>query len=867
MITIRRMLLGLLLVGSVACFQWLSQPAKIVDLDVRPVKASLLATEDVNEQSASQLSDGSWTEFTINPFSRRIRVLANATIEPHQIAETQTGEKAATQWRFCLEYQLLDSSGRVLKAGDYSFRSTIPGQFNEETGAFEPRVFADAGRLIATGSESMELASTLPLATGVHRAAVLRLREKSKLQSMAQIFVRVFDQMTAEHLEKVETWQQLSIDERNRICAESVYTSDLLSDGERQSMLKLRWVPAIKRNQFDTQSLYFRKSPRRTEHREATPETLGTLISPGRYLVFRVPDGPGHVRVHASTEKGGDDVSLEIRYQCADSNDLLSFQGTISAARRDAFPVNGGLLLLRAKTPIRVRAIWCESLQTDDSIPLPPDETTIASVMVDSRPAQFNIHPTKYNDTLVRFVLRVPDVGSSGNVTATTLDGPTGTLHAPPSQAPQVRFQFLDQDGEVVGESFWECDAAISAFDHCVVKEKVAQVSEPAECYFSLSPNVFAVRVGCDDFRVLVSSYVRPNGLPWKIDLRNETRATERAERVVSKSWFSIDPRDEAALKAEQRICSVKLQSRPVERNVAILSGRYQWHQFQPNGMWIGNEAMVAAEQQIGDPARSAMSLYYAIEPLGEYVFESFVSDHVATSTSGRLICIADGAIGKLTVFVDGQAWFTRAIASRCATIDLPNPLPDSGTIQISSEGDARVFLRGRVVHKAQRFYRRTLHALADLDHAAQSAETRSEKGMRSGRLTFPYEKLSDADEMVSVKFFASDSNQVPVARDRSLRLRIDGVPDKGANKLLPSWTIRNRVYRFTDRFSDQSIVFDTGKSLSSPVQCIIKLGSDLPQGDYRLVVESPGACADCYVLVTQSVAGESPQRFLHRDK
>jgi hypothetical protein len=81
------------------------------------------------------------------------------------------------------------------------------------------------------------------------------------------------------------------------------------------------------------------------------------------------------------------------------------------------------------------------------------------------------------------------------------------------------------------------------------------------------------------------------------------------------------------------------------------------------------------------------------------------------------------------------------------------------------------------------------------------------------------------------------------------------------------SWTVTDRVYDLRPLDESPSLLMGSTTQVDAGHRCFIRLGAELPPGDYTINVERSDDGSDGLVLLYQTVAGKSGIRQINIGK
>ncbi len=167
--------------------------------------------------------------------------------------------------------------------------------------------------------------------------------------------------------------------------------------------------------------------------------------------------------------------------------------------------------------------------------------------------------------------------------------------------------------------------------------------------------------------------------------------------------------------------------------------------------------------------------------------------------------------------------------------------IPAAGKFEIRGAARTRFFLSGLEFKNVPCYLKRTAQRLQD------------------GELTFKYQKLTNADELLTLQLYRT----VDQAERCKLRVRI-GLPESSQTALEKpqiSWTATDRLYDLRAVHESQSVLLGKNGRVDTGHRCFILLGQELPPGEYTINVCQLDDHSDGFVLLYRTIAGEMPLR------
>ena len=804
--------------------------------------------EDANRKSSTILSSDVWVEYQIQSDANSIRLLTNVALDSRDAPDHDL-DNPRTGWRYSVNYELLDENRTVFKKATYHFRSQVHQLMDVESGEAIYPIFFGKSSLVATQTRVMQL----PINRDDQRVAILRVKVSKSDPKIHEVVSRVLVRREREDYDKRTTWNRMSTVRREGLSRFCVYGHDLLTISERNNLLRWQWKSAPVISQFKKRYLFFIGD---IDDQQVRGDQLpaGLFVDKDWLGTIPVPETSKNVRLEFRwVERTEADESK--------SSATIQWTGANAASRAKAFhtsgqmqsevnvSVDGGLLQIRADRPVVVRAfVPAADLPAEEvlvegagerEIGITPDMNFVRTFLTDSRAVQYGVTHIDNQPTPLRLIVRYPYAqlfSNLGNAIGDELS--SLAVHGPA----EATWEFLRQDGSVIDRGELEISTLPSAYDRFTVAGKRELISNPNEFFFSVPVDVSAVRIASQDYRVLVSAYVRPMNMRNSVQIPEDYHAYNRITST-RRTWYSINPTNCESLIQDNRSFIVQSQSRPAEPNDEVLAGRYEWERFVPVGNWVARSLLVPQAMEAKVRESAIQSIYYELPLRRVCNYSSHSSEAFADFVDTRIAFVSDDHPGRVSIDVNGVPVYSESIRSARGEISLDNiDFGESGTLEIKSENDARFFLVGKEVPSSKMFLRRSAQRL------------------KGGYLDFQYEKTSEADELVTLQLFrpAGDSQRCRVHVD------IEGVTVINAHRVvLPSWTLRQREYDLRAQAGHDSILLGHSDQVDQGYRCFIRLGNDLPAGKYQIKVRCVDGDQDAYALLYRVVPGERPRRSI----
>ena len=160
----------------------------------------------------------------------------------------------------------------------------------------------------------------------------------------------------------------------------------------------------------------------------------------------------------------------------------------------------------------------------------------------------------------------------------------------------------------------------------------------------------------------------------------------------------------------------------------------------------------------------------------------------------------------------------------------------DHGKLRVVTDDGVRVFVSGLKIDATDVWFRRT---------AMRVEQSPS---------VFEYEKTTQDDEYLTLVLYRHQSE----TSRAGLNAKILGMEaESDFREPLGAWTIRNRSYDISASPVADSLLMDRSGKLDSGSRCFIKLGSDLPQGRYKIEVQREDKQSG-YLLLYQTTPSQN---------
>ena len=795
------------------------------------------STEAVGERRLSQLQqsqisavytlpESDWLLFELPRVPEPIRVLTSGSLAVRPAAAEETD----LEWRYALEYRLLDASGGVLVGRRYHHATRLT-EYREARGERVTGSFYFAGGLVPTDTRVM-LLHPLDLPP---RAARLALRLAEKDPELVDVTARVYHNETVAPRNLRHQWQRLPEERRQLLARANVYPAALLTESEKRNLLGRRWAAiapeGVEGRDYKRRELY---TPRELPGEEIRDEPLpgGFLAGPELHGVVPLPESGGRVRLllePVGSEPPPPPGTILIRWfgrsLLERSERRLVWNG--GSVEFEA-PFAGGLLEVTSSLNMTLRAWLRRAGSETREEEITPEPAYVWAYLIEGEVA-------------VEFQLR-----SASQALPFRLDlrRPAASFASGSSQAsgPEARYELLSEDGRTLEAGTLAVAAPVSRHDAWPVRGRLTRISEAAIYYFALPPATARLRVVSPQAPLLVTAYDRPAALPRRIAIPEDAYDFNRDD-VLQRPWFLLKAANAVKLARLGRAPSLRVQPRPPADVPEVRIGQYLREEFQPEGA-RGARPLLTPWEWAETPGGKALSSAFCELPAGEDVPLRIESEDGRREASPALLYLSPSA-GALTLrsFLDGSLRHEVTVHAGRGLVALPRVALGPHRFRATASRAARLWLS----HVEPCSGRRLLKRLAYPIPAAG--------------LSFSVEKRTAGDETLAARFYAARgaASRIPV--------RVALTPDRG-RRVGPqrSWTFVDREYSIRALGGEPVPLLEAGlEDVDGGQLFAIPLGSDLLPGRYQVRVVPEGGARVWLSLSRTSGLAEERELYLER--
>ncbi|MDB4766410.1 hypothetical protein OAG71_01845 [bacterium] len=809
-------------------------------------------SEEVNRDDANRvgtvlLSQRDWVEFHISPAAEGIRLMTNAALKTNEMPR-QNQSDPRVGWRYSIEYQLLDADGELIRQTTYESRSRLRQLVDADTGELiNPLMFGKTGQ-IATQTRFIQI----PINPDTAKPAIMRVRAVTSDDQISEIVARVRTKHQRPHFDSPSTWRQISLTSRRKLAKYCVFDQKFLTQAERASLLRWYWMQAPTLNKITLRHLYFIGEIDDQEAVEPSASPSNTIIATQR-ITLPMPERQGNLSLMMQRLEGdkGKPIYASVRFYPSDQSEPISWEKLLDVVNSEMVcPVRGGLVEFETTHDASWSATWTNddpespSVEIDgaeigfgQTVEMRANKGNLRVYLADNIPITYRVSHFKNQPTPFRITCRLAfgDAFASDEVQSAQKKN-AGSFEGW-SEAKNLKWLWLDEKDNIIEQGTVVIEPEISLYDKLWKAGEPNLVSEFKHYYFSIPPEAAKIQFHSDLMPFLLNASVRPNHLPVLTRLPEDHQPFTRRTKPHRK-WFNLRPDQSMELISNNRSFVISTQTRPRESedDLKIDHKQWQWQRYEPNGQWIGRQLLAPAMPGSEVSDASVGSSFYEMQNQESYLVEDY---DFGRQDNYRLIYInPTPQQGELVVKQNGVVVQREKLISSRGSVKLNlQPLENAqgpSSIELTGPTGIRMFFSGANVVGGKRFLKRTASKL------------------ENGKLKFEYEKTTHLDEMLTLLIYRQSTGK---ARCKlSVKIEAEDKIQLLKSGPVESLTSLHQVYDLKSSPQKQSaILIGTDAELDVEHRCFIRLGPDLPLGQYTINVERIDEEDGGFVLLYQS--------------
>ena len=772
-----------------------------------------------------KLPEAGWLVFELPPAPEPIRVLTSASLGARPASE----ELNELEWRYAIEYRLLDPGGTAIATRRYHHATRLTQYRDPGSGESVTSGFYLSGELVPTDTRVM-LIHPLELPP---RAARLAIRLAEKDPELADVTARVYHHETLPSHSLRHLWQRLPEARKELLARANVYPAALLTDSEKRNLLQRRWAPiapaGVEGSDYERRDLYTPKEVPGEEIRDE-PLVSGCLAGPELRGVIPLPESGGRLRLLLAPVRAelpprpatilirwfGRSLAERLERRQISNGGLATFEADFA----------GGLVEVTASEYMTARAWLRRPGAGANEEEITPEPAYIWAYTVEGTAAvEFQVLHEGPEPTPFRLDLRQP---------ATSPEVQLAPVEA--------RYELRAEDGRTLEAGALRVDVPVSHHDARGVRGRLTPISEAATYYLAIPRGVASLRVVSPKAPVLVTGYDRPAELTRRMAIPEDAYDFNRDD-VLQRSWFLLKAANDVELARVGRAPGLRVQPLPPRDAPEIRAGHYLREEFQPEGA-VAARPLLTPWNEADTTGGKALSAAFCELPAGQEVSLRIDAEDGRREASPTLLYLSPSA-GPLTVhaFVDGSLRHQATVHAGRGLVALPRLSVGPHRFRATVSRAARVWLSHVEPCRGARLLKRLAYPLP------------------AAGLGFFVDKRSDGDETLSARFYSARG--APNRHDVRVELSPGRVRRVGPQA---SWTFTDRVFSVRAARGEPVPLLEAGHEDVDGGQLFsIPLGSDLPPGRYRVrVVPESGARAWLSLSRTTGLA-EERELFIER--
>ena len=756
-----------------------------------------------------------WLEFVITGYGEQIKVLSNAGIKQIEQADE---EKI---WRYAIEYQLIDEQDQIVEQRIYHHRSKL-SQYSYQQSGDEP-----LNRYFYLGEEvtPINVASMIIKSSNYPLPLRLKLRLAQSEPNIADVAVRVYQPNPMNNDKIGISWLRLSEPQKERIARGIIYPAEQLREFEIRNLMLNRYSAVgpngVQGTDYQHRTLYSLS----LQGDELISLGNGEILPAGIYAdnwlrgIITIPEQGAKVELSflAVNRIPSNDEQITLRWYgqgpSQRHSETLSLVEAIATLSRD---YQGGIVEVISEQPVVIEATPLDGLEPDMLL---AGQFYLRGYLSSHTPLEYPIEHLSQQATPLRIDIR----------TFSQLPGePVQPI------ASELQYQLIDQQGQIIKQGRLGLNAHWSHYDRFSRDHSGLKISEPERYFFALPGEVKSIRF-ISDSPALITAFSRPADLPRALNLPEDNYATQLVG-TRQPAWFPFKPRNANQLQAAGLSSLIVTQRRPPEDDPLLLAGQYDWQSFEPQGAWLARQLLQPREATT--PLRSS-ALGSTFRPIQTGRVEHLELRHLPgiNQVNPQLIYLRDSELpAQLQVIINGQIVHEEEIIGHQGEVQLPPIVTGVHQLQLNFDEQARWLINyaGADQHS---YLKRLAYRLVDTG------------------LTFEYHK-QQTEALLSAQLF------LPYGQRERSSISIQVEPHSNTT-IGPHrhWSFLHRINTIRADSQQPITVLNTqGEQLSDGQRFFIPLGSDLPQGHYRIHI-TPNTDQPSYLSLYQLTPGETEQR------
>jgi hypothetical protein len=765
-----------------------------------------------------ELNMDKWITFLVPVASDTIKIVTNANLV------VGSGNDPGAKWRYAIDWQILDKdTNRIVKSGQYNFETGITRFATEDieqpyTAAF----YLDSSDMPADGRVLVLNTKELSL-TG--KPVILRFRLAASDPGISGVLLRTYNQEPTSERRLDFSWMRITKRQKDILSQGNVYPSELLTEIERQNLLRQLWAPispeGIEGHDFLARKIYvIRDIEGAPVEDPIIPE--GILVNASLRGTLPVPEDGRNVKFefsHVGPSVVSKDATIKINWYGLDITERSSVSipwNGVPMVWEGSF--KGGILEFLSETPLVVKPSWVSPKGAQPAI---PEQLYVRTFRIE-------------NDKSVVFKV----AHSDGAKTPLRIDF-RSLFEAALARNHRVKYALLGLKGETVREGKLDFPSIPSSYDLGLIGDYQAVVSDPQSFYFRLPSDSPYIKLSSEN-PLVATAYTRPADLTKETNVPQDYFEESVLLNAREPDWFLVRPLNYESLIKEQRSVLTKIQLRPPEDDPDILAGRFWWEQFRPTGAWSGQYLLAPQDKTLPYKREQSLVSGFSKIPVGREVEINLRSDVGLNVVTPTIIFLRKDDLEpfRFNVSADGSPFVDAKLMGRRGMFRLPPMYSGIHRLTIdSTEKDISFFMN-------------------HLESSEVNNQVRFANLFSDGKMDVEYLKRSAEDEILSLTLYA------PYGRkERStIRVRLCAPPNESEGPLDGLTILDRRFNVIPSSEGPCPIINDPEGDLEAGQRMFFPVHGDIPPGSYHIRVELEDGLAN-YLELTRVLPGTFEQR------
>ncbi|MCX5861934.1 MAG: hypothetical protein NTW27_07415 [Deltaproteobacteria bacterium] len=750
-----------------------------------------------------ELDKDKWITFQAPVASDRIKIVTNANLVGG------INYDPGAKWRYSFDWQVLEKgTNRIVKSGQYNYETGLTRFSTEDiekpyTAAFylDSSVIPADGRIFIINTKELSLAG---------KPIILRFRLASTDPGVSSVLLRTYNLEPPSERRLDFLWMRITKRQQDILSQGNVYPSELLTEIERQNLLRQLWAPlspeGIEGRDFIAKKIYIIRDIEGAPVEDPIiPE--GILVNASLRGTLPIPEDGRNAKFdfsHVGPSDVGEDSSIRINWYGLDITERKSFTipwNGVSLTWEGFF--KGGIVEFLSETPLVVKPSW---ISPKGPQPAFPEQLYVRTYTIENdKSVVFKVAHSNRAKTPLRIDFRA------------LFDEALARNHA-------VKYALLGLKGETVKEGKLDFPSIPSSYDLGFIGDYQAIVSDPQSFYFRLPPESPYIKLSSER-PLITTAYTRPADLVKETNVPQDYFQESVLLNVREPDWFLVRPLNYESLIKDQRSVLTKIQLRPPEDDPDIMAGRFWWEQFRPIGAWSGQYLLTPQDKTLPYRREESLVSGFSSVPVGSDIRINLRSDCDLRVVTPTIIFLRkdDESPFRFLVSLDGSPFVNAQLIGRRGMFRLPPIYAGIHHLRIDSTEKDISFLMNHL-------------ASSEIDNQVRFANLFSD-----GKMEVEYFKRSTEDEILSLTLYAPYGQK----SHSTIRVRLCAPSDETEGPL-DGITILDRRFKVIPSSDGPCPIINNPEGdLEAGQKMFFPVHGDIPPGSYHIRVELEDGAAN----------------------